>query len=164
MKTVIKSVTNFIYYKDEYLLLERNKNKKIDPNKINGVGGKLEKGENFIDAVIRETKEETGYIIKLQDITFSGIIDFEEGYPEEWITGFFRIKVSDKKIPLGNSTGDGQLFWVHKNKILNNKFNLVDDLNYCFKDIVKNNGVFFITLKLDSNFKIIKHNISKLRI
>ncbi len=103
------AVTNFLYCEDEYLFLLRNKNKKVDPGRLNGVGGGVEPGENFLDAAIRETEEETGYKVRPEDMKLVGVIRLEEGYPEDWVMCFFKIKVASKNIRLGNETDDGKL-------------------------------------------------------
>lgn len=154
------SVTNFLYCGDEYLMLERSKNAKIDAGKLNGIGGKLEPGENYLDAAIRETKEETGYEVALKDIEFVGIIKLHGGYPQDWIMCFFKIKISNKKIPHGTKIKEGKLLWMKKDKVLTSGYNLVDDLNYCFKEIIHNKGTFFITEEVGDDEKIKVMNIS----
>ena len=48
MKKTIYSVTNFIHCGDDYLFIHRTKrDNKVDEGRLNGVGGKLEPGENF---------------------------------------------------------------------------------------------------------------------
>jgi hypothetical protein len=42
IRKVQTSVTNFIYCGDDYLFLKRNLNKRVDPGRLNGVGGRLE--------------------------------------------------------------------------------------------------------------------------
>ena len=55
---------------------------------------------------------------------------------------FFKITVPSKHIPLGNETNDGKLLWIHKDKVLDSGYELVDDLNYCFKDVVEGKKTF----------------------
>ena len=71
IRKVQTSVTNFIYCGDEFLMLKRGAHKRIDPNKLNGVGGRVDPGEDMLQTVIRETKEETGIKIELNQNTLS---------------------------------------------------------------------------------------------
>ncbi|PRP80004.1 hydrolase [Planoprotostelium fungivorum] len=44
--------------------------------KWNGVGGKVEERETIIEAVMRETKEECGLIIRERSLAFRGVLEF----------------------------------------------------------------------------------------
>jgi ADP-ribose pyrophosphatase YjhB (NUDIX family) len=156
VRKIKAGVTNFLYCGDEYLFLKRNPQKKIDPNKINGIGGKVELGENYLEAAIRETKEETGYVVMSKDIQLSGVVILEGGYQEDWVMCFFNIKVPNKNMPLGSHTDDGELIWIPKNRVLNNGYDLVDDINHCFEYIINGEKLFFMTAKVGADFKI-KH-------
>ncbi|MDD2822860.1 MAG: NUDIX domain-containing protein [Candidatus Daviesbacteria bacterium] len=158
------SVTNFLYCGDDYLFLHRGKHKKLDPNRLNGVGGRVEPGENYLDAAIRETEEETGYKVSPENIKLAGIVKLEGGYSEDWVMCFFKIKITSKEIPLGENTDDGKLIWINKDKVLDSNFELVDDLNYCFKDLVEEKSLFFMTAKLNNDEKIQSVSISKIPI
>lgn len=144
VRKVQTSVTNFIHCGDEYLFIHRGDHKWIDANKLNGVGGRVEPGENYLDAAIREIDEETGYKVNPENIQLSGVVKLEEGYKEDWVICFFKVEVPTKQIPLGNHTEDGELVWIHKDKVLDSEYELVDDLNYCFKDIIDGKQIFFI--------------------
>ena len=162
-KNTLASVTNFLYCGDEYLFVQRKPNASINPGEINGIGGKIETGEDYISAAIRETKEETGYIVNNSDINFCGIIKFEEGYKDVWITCFFKVKVPHKKIPVGQKTREGKLFWMKKDEVLGRDRNLVDDINYIFEDIVSEDKQFFMTVSVsDKTNKIIKSSTQKI--
>lgn len=153
MRDVVFSVTNFLVNGDEYLMLHRSSDAKVDANRLNGIGGKLEEGENFLDAAIRETHEEAGYVVAKEDITFSGIVKLHGGYPQDWVMCFFTIHVPNKDIPHGQDVREGKLMWMHKDKILQSGFELVDDLNYCWQDLISGN-TFFITEEVGSDEKI----------
>lgn len=127
------------------------------------MGGRVEPHENYLDAAIRETEEETGYKVSIDDVSLAGVVRLEGGYDEDWVMCFFKIKVSNKRIPVGNKpTEDGQLLWLNKDKILSSEYELVDDLNYCMQDIITQKEIFFITAQLDENQKIIAASTSKL--
>ncbi len=153
-RDVIYSVTNFLHCEGKYLMLKRSTNAKVDANKLNGIGGKLEPGENYLDAAIRETKEETGYEVSLNNIQFVGIIKLHGGYPQDWVMCFFKIEVPTLNIPHGNYVKEGELIWMDKDNVLTSEHELVDDLNYCFKEIIKNEGQFFITEEVGEDEKI----------
>lgn len=162
LRQVQTSVTCFLHHNNDYLFLKRKLDKRIDPGKLNGIGGRVEPGENFLQAAIRETLEETGYVIEEKNIQLSGVVKLEGGYQEDWMICFFKIKVPTKTIPLENNTDDGKLIWLHKDQVLDSEYELVDDLNYLFKDIIESNQLIFATAKLNADQKIIDLNVSKL--
>lgn len=161
-RAVQTSVTNFLYHGDEYLFIKRSADKRIDPGRLNGIGGRVEPGENFLDAAIRETKEETGYQVKASDMSLCGVVRLEGGYKEDWVMVFFKTKVPLKKVPHGIKTDDGTLHWLHKDKVLDSKYELVDDLNYCFKEIVNDDCIFFMNARMDEREKIVSFTMSNL--
>jgi 8-oxo-dGTP pyrophosphatase MutT (NUDIX family) len=164
IKLTQPSVTNFLYCGDEYLFLKRNKHAKINAGEMNGIGGKVEPNENYLEAAIRETEEETGYKVSPDDISFCGLIHFTGGYAKDWITGFFKIKVPHKSIPLGSHIKEGELFWIHKDKVLNNGHTLVDDIQYIFQDIINEKEIFFMAAEVGGNeLKILKHSTHKIK-
>jgi len=150
------SVTNFLFHGDDYLFIKRNSKRKIDGGLINGIGGKVESGEDYLQCAIRETKEETGYDVSPSDIKLSAVVRLEGGYEDDWIMCFFKIEVDSKNIPIGMSNNEGDLLWINKNDVLNGYYDLVDDLNYCFNDIV-NDKLFFMSAKMDKDEKIDSH-------
>jgi ADP-ribose pyrophosphatase YjhB (NUDIX family) len=153
-RLVQTAVTCFVYNGDDYLFLKRSMNKKVDAGRLNGVGGRVEHGENFLDAAIREVEEETGYKVALTDLRLCGVIKEEGGYAEDWIMCLFKINVADKNIPIGNSTNDGELLWINKKNILSSGYDLVDNINYCMQNIIDEDGIFFINAQFDENEKI----------
>lgn len=161
-RKVQTSVTNFIHCGDDYLFIHRGPHKWVDANRLNGVGGRVEPGENYLNAAIREIEEETGYKVNSDDMQLSGVVKLEGGYKEDWEICFFKVEVSTKQIPLGNHTEDGKLVWIHKDNVLDSEYELVDDLNYCFKDIVDGKHIFFINAQLNEKEKVEKISISKL--
>lgn len=164
IRKVQTSVTCFLFNGDDYLFIKRSMDKRVDPGRLNGIGGRLEPGENYLDAAVREVDEETGYKVKPEDLALSGVVKLEGGYQEDWVMCFFKVKVASKKIPKGTQTEDGDLMWIHKDKVLDSGYDLVDDLNYCFKNIVEGKEIFFINAKLGDNQKIYDLSMSKLQV
>ena len=161
-RSVQTAVTNFLFCGDYYLFLHRDSNKRVDPGRLNGIGGRVESEENFLDAVIRETKEETGYKVNPKDIRFTGVVRLEGGYKEDWIVAMFKTVVSSKDVPHGMETKDGKLVWIHKDKVLDSDYELVDDLNYCFQEVIKGDSIFFMNGQVGDDERFTKVNISKL--
>lgn len=79
----------FIFNNDLTQLLLIKKEKPFNQkNKLNGIGGKVEEGETFYDAIVREVKEESNLDIKnWTEVTTDG--DFE----------YYRIGVFTTKLP-----------------------------------------------------------------
>jgi len=127
IRKVQTAVNCFLFNGEEFLMLKRSKSKKIDPGKLNGIGGKVDPGENFLEAAIREIQEETGYILKESQFQLAGVVRLEGGYSEDWVMCFFKVKVKTKTVPIGNITDDGELLWLHKDKILDSEYELIDD-------------------------------------
>lgn len=162
MRHIKTSVNNFIHCGEEYLFLVRDKNRDVDAGKLNSIGGKVEPGENFLDALIRETQEESGLIITPKDVEFLGVVKLEEGYEEDWIMCFYKTEVKEKIIQNGTKTTEGDLIWLHKDKVLNSDYELVDDLHYSFKDIVNNDSIFFANALINSAEKVERYSVSKI--
>jgi 8-oxo-dGTP diphosphatase len=162
IRKVQTSVTNFLSCGDDYLFIKRNPNKRIDPGRLNGIGGRVEPGENYLTAAIRETEEETGYKVEPGDVRLVAVGKLEGGYQEDWVMCFFKIEVPNKAIPVGNETEDGELVWIHKDEVLDSEYELVDDINYCFKDIVDGERIVFFTAKVGDDQKIYDISIARL--
>jgi 8-oxo-dGTP diphosphatase len=161
MRNVIFSTTVFLYHEDEYLFMHRTGDVSVDKNRLNGIGGKLEEGENYLDAAIRETFEETGYKVSVENIIFSGLIKLHGGYPDDWVMCFFKIKVDSKEIPHGNKVREGNLLWLHKDDVLNSNYELVDDIHHVWENIV-NDKVFFASTEVGEDEKVKKISMSSL--
>ncbi len=161
-RKVQTSVTNFLYCGDDWLLLKRGAHKRVDPNRLNGIGGRIEPGEDPLAAVIRETKEETGYDITPADIELTTLGRLEGGYAEDWVMYFFRTKVDKKLMPHGTKTDDGEFLWLNKDAVLDSEYELVDDLNYCFKDIVEGTTISFFNATMNMEEKMESIRLSRL--
>ncbi len=58
-----------------FLLIKRSKDSRIDPGKWDFPGGKIEPGEKFIDALLREVLEETGLQVTVEHVV--GVTELE---------------------------------------------------------------------------------------
>jgi len=70
-----KWVAGFIFNEklDRVLLLRKLRGPDFNINKLNGVGGKIEKSEHPLEAIRRETEEETGF----QNLVWERVCDLE---------------------------------------------------------------------------------------
>ncbi len=148
------SVTNFLHCNGKFLLLHRRADASIDPDKYNGVGGKLESGEDYLSAAIRETAEETGFIVAAADCRLTHVVRLTGGYKDDWIMCFFAIEVPTQTVPHGMQTPDGTLQWLTPEQILSGEYALVDDLNYLFPDVVAQKPVQFVAMEADDSYSI----------
>lgn len=99
----------YLIQNNQYLMLYRNK-KKEDPNagKWIGVGGKIEEGESPKDCVIRECREETGFLIQP---CLRGIITFISDQWEDEVMFLYTAEQFEgtlKKCP------EGDLQWINR--------------------------------------------------
>lgn len=157
------SVTCFLHCDDHYLFVHRTKKgNSSDFGRLNGVGGKLHAGENYLDCAVREVEEETGYLVDVKDCRLAAVVTLSGGYPENWVMVFFQIKVSSLNVPKGMENDEGQLLWLLKDQVLTASYELVDDLQYLWQDITEGSQVVFFSAKVNMDQKIDSYSKSLL--
>ena len=69
-----KYTVGFIFNKDlsKVLLIHKTK-PEWQAGRINGIGGKVEDGEEYVDCMVREAEEETGIKSKSKDWVSTGV-------------------------------------------------------------------------------------------
>ena len=98
----------FVKKDGKYLMLHRNRNKKIMPNVWMAPGGKREQGEGLFEAARREVLEETGLKIKNLKIRATGV-----GWLKDIETEvFFHMLTADYKSREVIDSPDGELKWL----------------------------------------------------
>ena len=131
-KDTMKNTTLCYIERDgHYLMLYRNK-KKDDPNagKWVGIGGKFEPGETAEECLLREVREETGFI--LTSYKFLGIVEFRnDAWEDEDMYLYLADGFTAEGRPCDSGTGEaphalpvppcneGDLKWIPKSEILN---------------------------------------------
>lgn len=163
MKREIKlSVTVFLHHQGKYLILHRSNDKNVDAGRLNGIGGKVEDSETFLETAIRESEEETGFKIKKDEMKFCGLGRTRGGYPVDWIVCFFKAEVPTFKIPVGKKCREGEFLWLKPDELFDQGIELVDDLNYLFREIVFGKNIFFANFNLDDREKVKEAEINYL--
>lgn len=157
-KTIL-SVNALIWCKGRVLLLKRAKDKRVDPEKYSGIGGKVEPGEDFYTAILREIKEETG-IEKFKTIRVFSIT--QHPYPPtsaEWVNVYFYVEI-DKPRKI-SSNDDGEFHWVNPADVTN--LLMVEDLKEYIKILSNNpNSFIFGFFDHDKSGKLTKKSITVL--
>jgi 8-oxo-dGTP diphosphatase len=108
-KIMKKYVAGFLFSKNsKKVVLISKLRPEWQIGKLNGVGGKIEKGETFYEAIVREFQEETGVEIKDWEL-FCCLKN------KQWLVNFFRAK-ADADI---KSMEDEQVDWYLVKDIYN---------------------------------------------
>ncbi|HAF61618.1 MAG TPA: hypothetical protein DCK95_04760 [Anaerolineaceae bacterium] len=110
--TVIPRVLAFIERDDEILLIKRFKKDAFAYQKLNGVGGHIEKGEDPLTAIRREVLEECGLVINNFALHAVIFIDIESN-PGITIFVFSADYTGGKVRP----SEEGDLVWVKRSDI-----------------------------------------------
>jgi 8-oxo-dGTP diphosphatase len=156
----------YIVYNQEVLLLLRNKkDDDFHRGKYIGIGGRLEPGETPLECVIRELKEETGYILKPNEIEFRGYIYFDkigrdrnfEDLPAfNWLVFLYYVSIN-KKITFINP--EGELRWFLFENIPYNKMWAGDKI--FTPKLLKTEDVIEGKFLYDDNDQIIKWSFGR---
>lgn len=107
---MLETVLVYIEENEQYLLIHKKK-KDMNEGKYLGIGGKIEIGESIVDALLRETKEETG--LTLHDFVHRANIYFTSGNYQEKMYLFTSNAFSGQVI----SSNEGDLVWINKNAL-----------------------------------------------
>ena len=100
----------------QVILQKRSDTKKNDPGKLTTtVSGHIESGQTYLEAAVRETREETGISVKADDLKDLGIIraDYVQGnYISKAMRAMFAYKFDGNIADLKVEDGDGAGFAV----------------------------------------------------
>jgi len=130
-KPKIEVAALFIEHEGRLLLLHRQENK--SQGNLWGIpGGKLDKGETPLQAVLRETKEETGYDFSGQAVESLGTVYIEYNESDHFVYHMFRAKLVDDPSAVKINFREHKGFtWASPQDGL--KLDLIKDEDACFK-------------------------------
>ncbi len=116
MNKHFKIISTCCYVRDngKILMLYRNKtDSHSNKRSYRGLGGKAEQGENPIDCVIREIKEEAGIGI---DPVWKGVVTFSSPEKNDWEAHIFTAEGFKENL---TDCPEGKLEWVNENELIN---------------------------------------------
>ena len=138
----------YIERNNSYLMLHRTKKiKDVNKDKWIGIGGKFEEGESPFDCIMREVKEETGFI--LNKVEYRGLVTFVSRTSDgaepyyELMHVFWSDDFSMPGDPDSNvlpECDEGELEWVPKEKMNDLPHWESDEL---FLKLIDNRAPFF---------------------
>ncbi|HEX2981277.1 MAG TPA: NUDIX domain-containing protein [Anaerolineaceae bacterium] len=137
--TMVPRTLVFLTRGDRVLLLKGASTKRIWPNRYNGVGGHIERGENVIASARREVLEETG--LKPDDLWLTGVIAIDSGSQTGIMVFVFRGTSHHGETKASN---EGQLEWIRLTDLPN--LDLVEDVPQLLERVMtkeKGNVPFF---------------------
>ena len=113
---------SFITHGNDVLLLRGAPDKRIWPNRYNGVGGHVERDEDVLTAAVREMQEETG--LDVHNVRLRGVVNIDAGDPQTGILLFvFTAEATGREF---SPSPEGTLEWVPREQVLG--LDLVEDL------------------------------------
>lgn len=111
----------FVLNGDDVLLMKRAAHRRVFPNRYNGVGGHVERGEEASESACREILEETG--LQVRDLHLCAVNMIDAG-ATTGILLFVFTAYSDNRAT--HASDEGTLHWVPRDRIA--ELDLVEDL------------------------------------
>ena len=113
MKELLQTTLCYLEQNGCYLMLHRVKKKNdVNKDKWIGVGGKFEPGEDALACVMREVREETGYV--MDQPRYRGIVDF---YCPPWQPERMHLYTCGRFSGEPHSCNEGDLVWVPRDQV-----------------------------------------------
>jgi 8-oxo-dGTP diphosphatase len=128
---VIPRTLCFVFNGDDVLLMKRAPNRRVFPNRYNGVGGHIERSEDPLSSARREIKEETG--LDVHDIQLRAVYNIDAG--EDTGIGLFVFTAISDDRNVTDGDQEGTLHWVARDRIM--ELDLVEDLPHILLRILE---------------------------
>jgi 8-oxo-dGTP diphosphatase len=143
----------FVTEGDDVLLLKRGPHRRVFPNKYNGVGGHIERGEDALSGALREVLEETGLAVR--NAVFCGSTHIDTGQQTGIILFVFRAEAQSRDF---QDSHEGTLDWIPQAKVL--EYDLVEDLPVLLPRVLTmmpGDAPFFASVSYDERDQIQIH-------
>lgn len=120
----------FILNGSDILLMKRAPHRRVFPNRYNGVGGHIERGEDPLTSARREVYEETG--LHVETMRLCAVYNIDAGI-NTGIMLFVFLGHTAERATIPND--EGSLHWIQLDQVLS--LDLVDDLPHILPRILK---------------------------
>jgi 8-oxo-dGTP diphosphatase len=115
-RKLIPAVLIYVRSGDETLMLEKS------DGRWNGIGGKCDADESFVEAAIRECEEESGLRLDRSRFDRLGTLHFPNFKPEkneDWLVEVMTIQLrSNEKKSIRSENEEGKLHWINNDDLL----------------------------------------------
>ena len=141
----------------KYLMLHRVKKRNdLNKDKWIGVGGHFIEGESPWDCVMRETLEETGFMIDKAE--YRGIVTFVyTGDKGERITEYMHLFTADGFTGEVTDCDEGELVWIPKDEVY--MLPVWEGDRIFFKLLEEEESFFSLKLVYDETDRLISHTV-----
>jgi 8-oxo-dGTP diphosphatase len=151
---MILSTLCYIEKDGQYLMLHRTKKKNdLNKDKWLGIGGKFEEGESPEECIVRETREETGLILK--DYKLHCIVTYVS---TNWETEYMYVFTSKEFEGNLIECNEGDLQWVDKDKVA--CLNTWEGDKIFLNKIQNGDGFFTVKFEYDGD-KLLRYDVKE---
>ena len=151
---MILSTLCYIEKDGQYLMLHRTKKQNdLNKDKWLGIGGKFEEGESPEECIVRETREETGLILKsykLRCIVTYVSTNWENEYMYVFTSKDFEGEMIE--------CNEGDLQWVDKDKVVD--LNTWEGDKIFLEKIQNGDGFFTVKFEYDGE-KLLRYDVKE---
>jgi 8-oxo-dGTP diphosphatase len=145
---VIPRTLCLVRHGNDLLLLKRGAHKRVFPNKYNGLGGHIERGESPTAGAIREIKEESG--LDVHNIRLRGIIHIDAGHSNGIMLFVYTAESLSREFI---DSEEGRLEWVPLIEIQNK--DLVEDLYILIPHLFESEELFSAHVHYDEQDRMV---------
>ena len=151
---MILSTLCYIEKDGQYLMLHRTKKKNdLNKDKWLGIGGKFEEGESPEECIVKETREETGLILK--DYKLHCIVTYVS---TNWETEYMYVFTSKEFEGNLIECNEGDLQWVDKDKVA--CLNTWEGDKIFLNKIQNGDGFFIVKFEYDGD-KLLRYDVKE---